>query len=252
LVRAGGAGRKALNHAARRLYGKAEVCSEFSLAGRTDLWNFAQAYKLATGRRPAAAAVERLHQEYIKLLPRYVRRACRQAEYVLPAGIRALIRRLHREPEVLLGLGTGNMERGAHIKLAPSGLGGYFRFGGFGSDSLHRYILLRQAVRRARRFCGSAIRPRDVFVIGDTPHDVDAGRRAGYRTVAVGTGFASWRSLVRARPDHLARDFRGIQKWLGWFEITGRAESRKRISSAASPRPRDGSRKCRRTSARRS
>ncbi|MDD5657631.1 MAG: hypothetical protein PHF00_10315, partial [Elusimicrobia bacterium] len=58
LVRAGGAGRKALNDAVRRLYGKDEVCSEFSLAGRTDLWNFTTACRLAAGRRPGARAVE--------------------------------------------------------------------------------------------------------------------------------------------------------------------------------------------------
>ena len=34
LVRAGGAGRKALDEAARRLYGKERVCSGLSLAGR--------------------------------------------------------------------------------------------------------------------------------------------------------------------------------------------------------------------------
>ena len=46
LIRAGGAGRAALNHAVRRLHGKAGVCDELSLAGRTDLWNFATAWRL--------------------------------------------------------------------------------------------------------------------------------------------------------------------------------------------------------------
>jgi len=219
LVRAGGSGRQALNHAARRLYGKNGVCSEFSLAGRTDLWNFGTVHRLATGRQATAREVERLRREYLRLLPSYVRRARREGAYVLPAGIKALLRRLSREPGILLGLGTGNMERGARIKLAPSGFNGYFRFGGFGSDGLHRESILRKAVRRAERLAGARVRPEDVFVIGDTPHDVAAGRKAGFRTVAVGTGFASWTALVRARPDHQARDFRGVVKWLKWFGI---------------------------------
>ena len=219
LVRAGGAGRKALNEAALKLYGKENVCSEFSLAGRTDLWNFATAYRLATGRKPAKRAVEKLYREYLRLLPGYVRRATREKTYILPPGIKTLLNRLKRESGVLLGLGTGNLEEGARIKLGPSGFNGYFRFGGFGSDSFHRDLILKKAVRRAVAHAGRRIPARDVFVIGDTPYDVAAGRKAGYQTVAVGTGFASWAELVRSRPDHLARDFRGVDKWLRWFGI---------------------------------
>jgi phosphoglycolate phosphatase-like HAD superfamily hydrolase len=233
LVRAGGAGRKALNEAARKLYGKQRVCGEFSLAGRTDLWNFATAYRLATGRKPAKRAVARLHREYLRLLPRYVRRAAQEKTYTLPPGIKILLQRLKREPGVLLGLGTGNIEAGARIKLGPSGFNGYFRFGGFGSDSFHRDLILKRAVRRAARYAAGRIQPRDVFVIGDTPCDVSAGRKAGYKTVAVGTGFASWAELVSSRPDHLARDFRGVDKWLKWFGITSSRRARRRSSRAA-------------------
>jgi len=233
LVRAGGAGRRALDHAAHKLYGKERVCSEFSLAGRTDLWNFATAFRLATGRKPAKRAVVRLYREYLRLLPGYVRRAAREKTYILPPGIRTLLKRLKREPGVLLGLGTGNLEQGARIKLGPSGFNGYFRFGGFGSDSLHRDLILKKAVRRAACRAGRRIPPRDVFVIGDTPHDVSAGRKAGYQTIAVGTGFASWPELKRSGPDHLARDFRGVDKWLKWFGIPSSRPSRRRTSRAA-------------------
>ena len=61
--------------------------------------------------------------------------------------------------------------------------------------------------------------PSDVYVIGDTPLDVAAGKKAGFKTIGVGTGFASWESLVHSRPDHLARDFGGISRWMRWFEI---------------------------------
>ena len=220
LVLAGGAGRKALNHAVKRLYGKEDVCGQFSLAGRTDLWNFSAAYRLATGRRACARAVARLRREYLRLLPRYVRRAQSEGAYILPVGIRPLLRRLKKTPGVLLGLGTGNVREGARIKLGPSGLNEYFKFGGFGCDSFHRPAILKKAVRRAGRLAGGRVPPRDVFVIGDTPHDVSAGRKAGFQTIAVGTGFASWESLKRAKPDHLARDFRGVEKWLKWFGIS--------------------------------
>ena len=49
--------------------------------------------------------------------------------------------------------------------------------------------------------------------------DVAAGKKAGFKTVAVGTGYSEWKELVASKPDHLARDFRGLGKWLTWFEL---------------------------------
>ena len=220
LIRAGGAGRKALNRAGEILYGVKNCCSELSLAGRTDLYNFGAAHRFATGRKPTAAAVERLHREYLKQLPRYVRKALRDESYHVPAGLKALLKHLSRDKRVLLGLGTGNMEKGARIKLEPSGFNEYFRFGGYGSDAFHRHALLKKAVQRAKKLTREPFTRRDVYVIGDTPFDVAAGRKSGFKTVAVGTGYSAWAELRASKPDHLARDFRNIKKWLNWFGLS--------------------------------
>ncbi len=220
LIRAGGSGRKALNRAAEVLYGVKNASSELSLAGRTDLYNFGAAYRFATGKRPTRAAVERLHREYLKHLPYYVRASLRHGTYHVPPGLRTLLKRLSRDERVLLGLGTGNMEKGARIKLEPSGFNAYFLFGGYGSDSFHRHSLLRKAVQRAEAFARAPFDESDVFVIGDTPLDVAAGKKAGFKTVAVGTGFSSWEELKASRPDHLARDYRDLKTWLKWFGLS--------------------------------
>lgn len=220
LIRAGGAGRKALNRAAYLLYGKKHACSELSLAGRTDLYNFGAAYRRATGKRPSRAAVERLHRQYLKHLPYYVKAALREGTYRVPAGLKALLKTLSRDQRVLLGLGTGNMEKGARIKLEPSGFNAYFLFGGYGSDSFHRASLLKKAVARAEKLARRPLKGHDVYVIGDTPFDVQAGRKAGFKTIGVGTGYADWKALSASRPDHLARDFRDTRKWLSWFQLS--------------------------------
>lgn len=220
LIRGGGAGRKALNRAAFTLYGKKHACSELSLAGRTDLYNFGEAYRVATGKKPTRAAVERLHQAYLKHLPYYVKSALRDRTYHVPPGLKALLKRLSRDKRVLLGLGTGNMEKGARIKLEPSGFNAYFLFGGYGSDAFHRHALLKKAVIRARKLSHASFTAKDVYVIGDTPFDVSAGKKAGFKTIAVGTGYASWKELRESRPDHLAKGFRDIKTWLNWFELS--------------------------------
>ncbi|MFI5345216.1 MAG: HAD family hydrolase [Elusimicrobiota bacterium] len=220
LIRGGGAGRKALNRAGEKLYGVKNCCSELSLAGRTDLYNFGAAYEFATGKKPRKSDVERLHREYLKHLPYYVKKALRGGTYHIPPGLKALLKYLSRDERVLLGLGTGNMEKGARIKLEPSGFNKYFQFGGYGSDSFHRHALLKKAVQRAKKLTREPFTRRDVYVIGDTPFDVAAGRKAGFKTIGVGTGFSEWEDLAASRPDHLARDFRNLKKWLTWFELS--------------------------------
>lgn len=229
LLRAYGAGRKALNRAVANVYGVRVDCGKLGLAGKTDLHNFAEAIRAATGSVPKRRGIERVHREYLRLLPHYVRVTLRAKKYSLSPGIKRLLNRLRKEKDILLALGTGNMEKGARIKLGPSGLNEYFLFGGYGSDALHRPAILKKAYLRAARFAnGAKIRPRDVFVIGDTPLDVSAGKKAGFKTIAVGTGFSAWRELVESKPDYLARDFRNVDRWLGWFGIrkTKRRRSR--------------------------
>ncbi len=76
------------------------------------------------------------------------------------------------DSDVLLGLTSGALEAGAHIKLARAGLNRYFCFGGYGSDSRDRAELTRRAMERAGQIHGHALDPRRVLVVGDTPLDV--------------------------------------------------------------------------------
>lgn len=114
---------------------------------------------------------------------------------VLP-GVLSLLDQMRPRMDILLGLATGNMERGARIKLDRARLNPYFVFGGFGSDSEDRTELVRKAAVDAAAKCGKPISPFDTFVIGDTPLDIDAGNRAGFKTVGVATGSYSVEELL--------------------------------------------------------
>jgi phosphoglycolate phosphatase-like HAD superfamily hydrolase len=105
-----------------------------------------------------------------------------------------------------MGLGTGNLEEGARIKLARADLMKYFRFGGYGSDAEERPEVLRTGVRRGEAIFGKAISPRDVIVIGDNIRDVQAGQAIGATTVAVASGPMTYEELKATRPDHIFHD----------------------------------------------
>jgi len=122
-------------------------------------------------------------------------------------GISALLERLSAEPEVTLGLLTGNLERGARLKLAPPDYNRYFPFGAFGSDSSDRYTLPQLAVERALAHTGRRFSGKTIVVVGDSVHDVACGRALGVKSVAVATGITSLERLAAEKPDALFSDF---------------------------------------------
>ncbi|MBI4614484.1 MAG: HAD family hydrolase [Planctomycetes bacterium] len=87
-----------------------------------------------------------------------------------------------------LGLATGNLERGARIKLDPLGLNRFFSAGGFGDRHADRTDVVLAAIEACSARHGVPFAPSGTVVVGDTPRDIDAGRRAGARTVGVATG----------------------------------------------------------------
>lgn len=125
---------------------------------------------------------------------------------VLP-GVRELLAAT-AGAEVLHTLGTGNTQRRAAAKLRGAGLDGCFELavGGYSEDGLERWAVLARGVRRIGLLRGSAVDPTDVLVLGDTPRDVEAGRRNGYVSVGVATGHYDEAALRDAGADAVLPD----------------------------------------------
>lgn len=133
---------------------------------------------------------------------------------VLP-GVVALLDALDGEDGVGLGLLTGNIAGGAELKLRNAGLFERFRMGSYGSDSEARDDLMAIALGRAEETWGVAVAPGEVFVVGDTPRDVQCGRLAGTRTLAVATGHYGLEELMATGADHVVRDLSDTGTVLG-------------------------------------
>src|SRR5207342_2188382 len=87
-----------------------------------------------------------------------------------------------------LALLTGNYERAAQLKLEHFDLWRYFSCGAFADDASDRNSLLPKALARIHACGGPAVRPADVIVVGDTPHDVACAQAAGARPIGVAMG----------------------------------------------------------------
>jgi phosphoglycolate phosphatase-like HAD superfamily hydrolase len=139
------------------------------------------------------AYLARLERELIAAADRYV---------VYP-GVVELLERAQGLEQVAVGLGTGNVERGARLKLQPGDLNRLFRFGGFGSDATERAEVLRIGATRGAALLQQPVEACRVVVIGDTPRDVEAALAIGAECLAVATGNYARETLLESGA-HLA------------------------------------------------
>jgi phosphoglycolate phosphatase len=201
LITSGGAGEKALCQAMEDRFGVPEDLKGITLAGATD----ALIARLMLEKNGIEATPENI----TGLLDAYLRRLSERMSLhqgrLLP-GIVSLLDRLKQEPSCILALLTGNLVKGAEIKLSHYGVWDYFEFGAFADDHHDRNQLGHFARSRATEAHGIDLPARDVCVIGDTPRDIECGKAIGARTVAIGTGNYSLEDLATHEPDHLFVD----------------------------------------------
>lgn len=185
-------------------FGTAGAIESFSFAGKTDP-QIARELLATSGFDDAEidAGFPGLWEGYVEELRS---RIMADPMRLLP-GVGELIEALESEAGVALGLVTGNIARGARVKLGSVGLDGRFQVGGYGSDHEERQHLPGIALSRAAETWGVRFDTDRVFVVGDTPRDVHCGKHHGTRTVAVATGHFDREQLEAAGADVVFEDF---------------------------------------------
>lgn len=202
LLTSGGAGRRAIDRAFQTRFDRTDACASFSLAGRTDRAIVRQALQ-AIGEVANEATIEAVLEAYLDFL---VQEVAVTADCRLHAGVVETLAFLEGCADVAIGLGTGNVEKGARIKLGRAGIANRFAFGGFGSDHEERGELLGIGAARGAARLGVKREDCRVVVIGDTPRDIEAARSIGARSIAVATGPFTLDELAGSNPDHAFAD----------------------------------------------
>lgn len=206
-----GAGRRAIHRALLDETGTAGPVDGFRFDGKTDPQIVREL--LALAGHPAAADDGRVHavcDRYVALLEAELTRPA-QATRVMPGVPDLLAALAPREAggDALVGLLTGNLERGAALKLRSAGIPPHrFAVGAYGSDSADRIDLPPVAARRAAERTGRTFAGGDIVIVGDTPADVACGAPIGARAVAVATGFFDAAALAAAGAAHVFADLR--------------------------------------------
>lgn len=202
LIHTAGAGRKALIAAMRSEFGITEPRDEVSTTGRTDRAIARDIFELH-GLADSPQTWDRFREAYLRHLPEMLASSAGQ---VLP-GILELLDELAARDEVAVGLLTGNTAQGAEIKLGFFELFHHFPFGSFGDTAFDRNDVARAALEIVRQEVCADAAGEQIWIIGDTPLDVQCARAIGARAVAVATGWHSAEELEASQPDLLLSDF---------------------------------------------
>ncbi|MEH1128073.1 HAD family hydrolase [Micromonospora sp. CPCC 206061] len=126
------------------------------------------------------------------------RHLLREQGRLLP-GVPDVLTALGGRPHVVQTLVTGNLRPIAEAKLAEFGLTGLVdvEIGGYGTEDVVRATLVRGSLERATARHGE-FSSADVFVVGDTVHDVTAALANGVTAIAVATGGTTAADLAAA------------------------------------------------------
>ena len=207
LIHSGGAGVTAFGQAFQRLFGVERPTEGVRFAGRTDSSLIRELFTRHAIEH-TAERVERFFESYLghlaEMLPKSHGGTC--------AGVEGFIRELRSLAQApQFGLLTGNVKRGAELKLRHFRLWDAFEFGAFGDDHEDRNELAAIARSRGSERLGVPLAGEEILVIGDTPRDIECARAIGARCLAVATGGDSIGMLTPHGADWTVRDLTEIR-----------------------------------------
>jgi phosphoglycolate phosphatase-like HAD superfamily hydrolase len=200
LIDSGGAGVRALDLAMKDLFAIENAFHGISMAGRTDTQIIRDGLK--KNDLPADGTMDAVIRAYLGYLSREMQNDRKQVK----PGIYEILTELQTFSNLATGLLTGNLEKGARIKLDPFRLNEFFPSGAFGSDDEDRNNLLPIAVKRFEDLSQKGITISECILVGDTPRDVECAHVHGAICIGVATGPYSYDSLMEAGADHVVTD----------------------------------------------
>lgn len=201
LLSSAGAGKTALEKGMASKFGIGHIVDGLSLSGRTDKGILHDLLRLH-GIPYSQESYQKMLQAYLEFLPECLNTG--QGK-ILP-GISDILAALKKREDCAVGLLTGNLRKGAKIKLGHFGIDQHFEFGGFGDHHLGRDDVAREALQEIQTKFGKDYPTHKIWVLGDTPLDIQCARAIGAKVLAVATGWHRSDELESYKPDLLFQD----------------------------------------------
>lgn len=184
----------AFHHAMQRVFGLDAKIDGVQVQGNTDVGILRAALRQSG---VADADIDARMPLMAQYMCAEVQENSSQLQPELCPSILELVSMLYRHGK-LLGAASGNLETIGWLKLEKAGLRKMFSFGSFSYPLEFRRDIFRKGVSAARERLGSSAA---VYVVGDTPYDVEAAREVGTPVIAVATGIYRFEELLALKPD---------------------------------------------------
>ncbi len=212
LIQGRGIGRRAMEKAFSELFGITDALKGVEMAGMLDSVILRNAFRLHSLDEKYYDAFKIKYLHYLEF-------EISQLDYNIDApGILNLLKKLDSQPGFFNALGTGNLEKGARIKLSKHDMNSFFPTGGFGDELSERWQVIEKAATNSSHFHNIDFYADEIFVIGDTPRDVECGKKLGYKTISVATGMHSVSELISCSADYVFEDLTDDSRFFNIFK----------------------------------
>jgi phosphoglycolate phosphatase-like HAD superfamily hydrolase len=206
-----GSGREASNKTLEKYFGIKNAFNSVPMMGRTDKY----IWKMVCEKNNIPLKVFKklkklILKDYYKFLKEELKK--RKNVMVYP-GLKEILNYCSKNGHYL-GLLTGNFKKSAYIKLEHFGLDKYFQVGGFGDDNEQRTKVAELAIKRAKKYFKKNFNNKEIFIIGDTPFDIECAKATNTISVAVATGGYSYNELKLFKPDFLFNSLENYKEFI--------------------------------------
>lgn len=212
LIEGKGIGRRMMDKAFEQIYGIADGFRDVNMLGALDYNILSQAYSIHHITEPDAEAY---FAKYCECLEAEV---AQLNEPLAIEGILPLLDLLSNRKDFYHALGTGNIEDAARLKLLKDNLNRYFPVGGFSERETARWEVIEKAIIKSKEYYGLGFDNSNIYIIGDTPRDVECGKILRTKTVALAGPSYSPAQLYDCGTDYVLEDYRDIGKFLRIFD----------------------------------
>lgn len=212
LINGRGCGRYAMEKSFSTLFGIKNGFGNIKMAGRLDAMILRDAFK---NNNIVDTDISLFFDTYCDMLEELLM----TEEYIeiLP-GVKNILKRSSKQDNFFNALGTGNIEKGARIKLKTHDLNKYFQIGGFGDEALERWEIIHKAIENAQMIKNIKYDKENIYVIGDTALDIECAKILEVKSIAVATGAHSVEELIKHRPDYLFENLEDTDEFFSIFK----------------------------------
>lgn len=197
LISSGGVGKISLNKTFEEKYFISNAFDKINMAGKMDKNILTEAL---INNKIIDYDLNEIIFDYGKHLKRELKL---NKKFSLLPNVKKNLQIMQNDNKIYNVIATGNSEVGGILKLKHAGLLEWFRVGSYGNNHETRESLVKNAINVAKYMYDIDFSSNNIFMIGDTPDDIIAGKNNNIKTIALATGGYSYKELQKNKPDFL-------------------------------------------------